>query len=443
MNRAPTRHCAVETIATLTLVASVAMGSAAQGPAQGDALTIRGVTVIDGRGSPPMPNATVTVEHGRITCVGPAGRCVQVAGARQIDGHGRWLMPGLFDAHAHLSENDHPATVRLLHLAFGVTSVRDLGGYADSLIAWRARTSRGDEAGTRIHLAGHPIDGDPPKWPAGNNVARIARTGDEARQLVRDARAGGSDFIKLYAGLTTAAVQAAVLEAHAQGLRVTADLLGWPVPRVDTAVSAGLDGLEHGLQLDELSFKPAGQPRDTVAVAALLSRMRSSGTVLTPTLVYIERAWSAAVPVSAATYRALPPGMQRESGDMLRPLNTWFESASLFTRMFAERGGIIMAGTDSYWRNVYPGDVHRELELLVQCGLTPSQALMAATSIPANWLRADSLGTIAAGKLADLVLLRGDPLADIHNTQHIELVVQGGKVWKPAELVAMARRASR
>jgi imidazolonepropionase-like amidohydrolase len=95
---------------------------------------------------------------------------------------------------------------------------------------------------------------------------------------------------------------------------------------------------------------------------------------------------------------------------------------------------------DSFFINVYPGDVHRELELLVRCGLTPAQALTAATRHPAEWLRAENLGTIAVGKLADLVLLQGDPLADIRNTQRIELVMQGGRLWTPKALLAEARR---
>jgi imidazolonepropionase-like amidohydrolase len=120
----------------------------------------------------------------------------------------------------------------------------------------------------------------------------------------------------------------------------------------------------------------------------------------------------------------------------------WFNAACRAVGMFGARGGIVLAGTDSLFVNVYPGDIHRELQLLVQCGLTPSQALAAATRNPAAWLAASDLGVIGPGKKADLVLLQANPLTDIANTQRIELVIQRGKMWTPKELLAAARRST-
>jgi imidazolonepropionase-like amidohydrolase len=427
------------------LIAWLVAAAGQSADAQDTALAITGVTVIDGTGATPLPNATVIIERGHVTCVGPPKRCRVPATARRIQGQGRWLIPGLIDAHAHHSETRRAKAVGLLHLAFGVTSVRDMGGYADSLLAWRDRRARGIDIGPRIYLAGHPIDGDPAKWPAEYpRVPRIARTTDDARRLVREARAQGSDFIKLYKGLTTDALLAAVAEAHAQGLRVAADLDTWSLARVDSAVAGGIDSFEHGFPFTELGVEtPMSPRRDTSAVAALISRMVAAGTTMTTTLVYIDRFWNAAVPVDAPTFRALPPAMQAESRMWLREANAWWESACAGVRMFIARGGVVMAGTDSYWRNVYPGDVQRELELLVQCGLTPSQALAAATRNPATWLRADSIGTIGVGKVADALLLTANPLTTISNTQRIELVIQGGHVWTQAALLELARKAAR
>jgi imidazolonepropionase-like amidohydrolase len=131
------------------------------------------------------------------------------------------------------------------------------------------------------------------------------------------------------------------------------------------------------------------------------------------------------------------------NADMVRWFNErfgWFHAACRAVGRFAARGGTILAGTDSFYTNVYPGDVHREMELLVRCGLTPAQALAAATRNPAAWLRREDLGTIAAGKIADLVLLQADPLVDIRNAQRIELVIQGGRAWTPKQLMAEASR---
>jgi hypothetical protein len=433
----------------LTVPASVCCGlfALAIAAAQRAVLAIVGVTVIDGGGGPARPNATVVIEEERIACVGSSTDCPVPRGARRIDGRNRWLIPGLFDAHVHVS-GAAGAEVLPLYLAFGVTSVRDMGGDGSLLRSFRRRIAEGTASGPRMFIAGHPIDGDPPRWPAlYPKVPWIARNPDDARRFVRDAKAAESGFVKLYHGLQMPAFEAAVSEAHAQGLKATADLLDWDLPRIRGAVAAGLDGLEHGIVAPELFVPPTGPPRDLSEVDALLSDMKAQGVALTSTLVLFERAWTTHVVADVPTYRALPPALQEQSRAMVQWSNSgdelsWFNRACRAVGMFAARGGTVLAGTDSFFLNVYPGDVHRELELLVQCGLTPAQALAAATRNPAEWLRADRLGGIAAGKLADLVLLQADPLADIRNTQRIELVIQGGRVWTPKELLAEARRSS-
>jgi hypothetical protein len=252
--------------------------------------------------------------------------------------------------------------------------------------------------------------------------------------------------VKLYHGLTPPALAAAVSEAHAQGLKATADLLEWGVPQIRDAVAAGLDGLEHGIVVEELRVPRAGPTPDLAGVEALLADLRTRGVALTSTLVLFERAWLTHI-LDVPTYRALPPALQAQSREMVQWSNdhdelSWFNRACRAVRLFNARGGTILAGTDSFYLNVYPGDVHRELELLVQCGLTPAQALAAATRNPAEWLRAQDLGTLVIGKLADMVLLRADPLADIRNTQQVELVIQGGRVWTPKQLLALAHGSS-
>jgi len=422
------------------LAVSILLVAGAVAFPQTPSLAIVNVTVIDGTGAPPLAGATVVVERDRISCVGPARGCRVPPNARRIAGNGRWLIPGLFDAHVHLSERAS-AAVRALYLAHGITTVRDMGGYASVLAQLQKQLADGSEIGPRVFMAGHPIDGDPPRWPAlYADVPRIARTEEDARRFVREAKESKADFVKLYHGLAMPAFEAAVTEAHVNGLKATADLLAWELPRIEQAIAAGLDGLEHGLVVSEVDANESSS-----RIEALLSQMQSRHVVLTTTLVLFERVSSTLMPVDAPTYRVLPRSLVELSEEMVRWSNSkeawWLNRTCRVARLYQERGGQLLAGTDSFYLNVYPGDIHRELQLLVQCGLTPAQALAAATRAPAEWLRANDLGTLTTGKLADMVLLEADPLADIRNTQKIALVIQGGKVWTPRALLAIAHRS--
>lgn len=404
--------------------------------AQARPLVITGATVIPGTDSKPRPGASVVIEGGHIACVGSPAACPAPRGARTINGHGRWLIPGLFDAHVHITEEQ--GRFGPLYLAFGITSVRDMGGYVDSLLALRAKIAAGRALGPRVYFAGNPIDGDPPEWPnLYPKVPVVVRTAGEARQAVREAKAAGVDFIKLYHGLSPSLLAAAVSEAHAQGLKATADLIPWRFAP-DSAISAGLDGFEHTVPPPDGDFEI--WTHDSVRMDALMDRIRASGAAVTSTMVIFER-FLPTLPITEPSYQALPPALQQRSAEMLRDSRTGrlLSYACRIARAVSVKGGLLLAGTDSYFMVSYPGDLHRELELLVGCGLTPKQALAAGTRNPARWLGADSLGTIERGKVADLVLLRGDPLADIRQTRRIELVITGGQVHSPSTLIANAR----
>lgn len=416
-------------------VVALAVCGVAPAAAQ-DELAIVGATVITEAGAPPLPDGSVIVRDGRVACVGPAEHCPVPDGARVIDGRGRWLMPGLFDAHVHLTEE--AGRFEPLYLAFGITSVRDMGGYADTLRDLRARIDAGAEPGPRIWFAGHPLDGDPPRWAGGSYplVPVSVRTPDEARAAVRAVRASGADFVKLYMGLDATLLAAAVDEAHAQGLRATADLMPWRFG-ADSALAAGLDGFEHMLP------PPGRNPRiweaDSAQMQGLVDRAVASGASLTTTLVLYER-WIPALPEAEPTFQALPPALRRRSTAMLRSLfGVELDYACRTARAFARAGGLVLAGTDSYFTSVYPGDLHRELELLVNCGLTPAQALAAGTRNSARWLGVHEVGSLAPGQVADMILLNADPLADIRATRAIQLVIARGRVYTPAELLAAAR----
>ena len=202
---------------------------------------------------------------------------------------------------------------------------------------------------------------------------------------------------------------------------------------------ARLDGLEHGIPPGALR----GATLDSAHTARVAAALVAGGTSLTSTLVVFDRL-RAPLPVDAPTYRALPPALQQRSAAMLEAINGPFASACRAVRAVAAAGGRVLAGTDSYFLASYPGDVHRELELLVQCGLTPAQALAAGTRAPARWLgAADSLGAVAPGQLADLLVLGGDPLADVRNTWRIRAVVANGRLYPRAALDALVAGAAR
>jgi imidazolonepropionase-like amidohydrolase len=326
-----------------------------------------------------------------------------------------------------------------LYLAFGITSVRDVGGYIEPLLALRARIEAGSALGPRLYIAGNPIDGHPPEWPSlYRDVPVIVHTAEEARQAVRKAKAAGVDFIKLYHGLNPSLLEAAVSEAHGLGLKATADLFPWRFG-ADSAISARVDGFEHTVPPPDGDFDI--WTKDNARMDALIDRIVASGTAVTSTMVIFER-MVPILPSNEATYKALPPALQQRSEEMVRASSSRRRLSYVcqIARAMAAKGGLVLAGTDSYYMFSYPGDLHRELELLVGCGLTPKQALAAGTRNPALWLGVNNLGTIERGKVADLVLLRGDPLADIRQTRRIDLVITRGQVHSPNELVTRARK---
>jgi imidazolonepropionase-like amidohydrolase len=419
----------------LLLVALSFLGSRAP-YAQARPLVIAGATVISGADSAPRTEASVVIEGGHIACIGSPATCPEPRGARTINGRGRWLIPGFFDAHVHITEEQ--GHFGPLYLAFGITSVRDVGGYVDLLLALRARIVAGAALGPRIYLAGNPIDGDPPEWPPlYPSVPVVVRTADEARKAVRKAKVMGVDFIKLYHGLNPSLLAAAASEAHRQGLKATADLNPWRFAP-DSALGAGLDGFEHTVPPPNGDFEI--WTHDSAQMNALVDRIRASGAAVTTTMVLSER-FLPSIPTQEPTYQALPPRLQQRSAVMVRGSRSGrtLSYTCRTARALAAKGGLVLAGTDSYFMVSYPGDLHRELELLVGCGLTPKQALAAGTRNPARWLGADTLGTIERGKVADLVLLRGDPLADIRQSRRIELVITRGQVHRPSALIANAR----
>lgn len=455
------------------LVVWLVLGAAAPAPGQEPrTVAITSVTVINPADSAaPLTNQTILIQDGMIRSIGPTLGTEVPRGARRIDGRGKFAMPGLWDSHVHFM-NTGPGALALF-LAHGVTTVREMGGYLDSTLAWRARMQAGALAGPRIITPGPLLES--PRYLQGVRE-RSARPGqeqlalrvlpyrvgvgnaEEARVAIDSLTGLGVDFVKFRTVATPEAYYAILREAKRAGLRVA----GHPpaVASLQAALDSGQADIEHAF----FPLLSAGAPerRDSV-----IARFVRYGAWYTPTLVV-----SRAVTLSGdSAYRLLFGERQEQVDERRRYASDWllgwwrtqveerradtstararliqqaYESSLEDVRRMRAAGVRLLAGTDAGSVLIYPGfSLHEELELLVTAGgLSPREALRAATIEPARFARLDDrLGAIASGRIADLVLLDADPLADIRNTRRIAAVVQAGRVLTRPELERLLESA--
>jgi len=421
-------------------------------------VAITHVAIVDPAGSASQQDMTVVVDGGRITSVTLSARASVPAQARVIDGSGRFLIPGLWDMHVHtVTPSGRPLLA--LYVANGVTGVRDMAADWTTLQHWRRQIAEGTLVGPRIVASGPYLEGHD------NIIPHIeVHTADDARRAVDSLGRLGVDFVKVHSAVPRAAFFAAVREARARHLAVAGHLS--PGVTVVEASDSGQRSLEH-----LLGFVNRCTPAESVAFAGVDALRRivfgaCSTRDQTPIYEHLARNGTWVTPTLAASYefavlpeRAVPADtLSRFISDSLRaylthifdaPPNLPSDAGVLGRRLFAKRqetvgalgraGVRLLAGTDAPMRNSPPGfGLHEELALLVQSGLSPLAALRAATYEPARYFDAlDSLGTIAPGKLADLVLLDGDPLADIRNTRRIAAVLTRGRVYDRPALDAL------
>jgi imidazolonepropionase-like amidohydrolase len=395
-----------------------------------------------------IPDQLVVVNNNRIISVGKSVTAGAIP-ARLIDATGKTLLPGLWDMHAHVTDNDG-----LLNLAAGVTTVRDLANDTDSLLARRQRIMDGKEIGTRIVLAGI-IDGrDAFHGP----TKVLVSTEAEARAAVDNYKRLGYVQIKIYSSVKPELVPAIIDEAHKSGLRVSGH-----IPAEMTAaqcVELGYDEIQH-MNFLILNFFPEVKNTNTIArlvepakrgagldltspqVQSFIKLLQDHHTKLDLTLSifedeYLNRAGQIPIGYQAIASR-LPAQVRR--GLLTTGLTPPAGMDETYRKSFAKmmefagllyRSGIpIEAGTDS----MAGFALHRELELDVEAGIPASQVLQNATLNAARIMSLDKeLGSIAPGKLADLTLVDGNPAADIHDIRKTELVVKDGVLYRSAEL---------
>jgi imidazolonepropionase-like amidohydrolase len=433
--------------------------------AQNAPLFIQHVAVVDVVAGRVLPDMTVEIRGRTIAAVDSAPRIRVTRDARIVDGRGKYLIPGLWDMHVHLSFPVGAAQIFLpLMVANGVLGARDMHSFLLPILSLKRAVASGTQIGPRLFVAGTAVDGPNSYLPA----ARVVRTPEEARTAVRELKAAGVDFIKVYSSLPKDLYLAVASEAKNDGIPFVGH-----VPYLVTAAEAsdaGQKSLEHltevdvGTSSDEAAIKAEELEAmnqkhgyipdpvrlkstfDSAKTGALFERFRRNDTWQVPTLVVFYQEIQIA-------------DTSRRGNDSLlvyipKMLRDYWRSlpVDIATKMVAlgavhadlvgrlNRAGVrMLAGSDCPNPFVYPGfSLHDELGLLVRSGLTPAEALRTATINPATFLGlTDSLGTVASGKVADLVLLDANPLTDIANTKRIRAVIQGGHLWNRGALDAM------
>jgi imidazolonepropionase-like amidohydrolase len=411
---------ALSAVAAADQVADLARIGKAVPPQRTGAYVIAGATIIDGTSRPALPDAVLIVRDGRIDAVGLASAVPIPPGLPVVEGKGLFVIPGLWDAHAHVGQAD----LAPVYLASGVTTVRDMGGDFEFLTRFRDAIDKG-APGPRVLLAGL-VDG-----PGDRAFGAVtASTPDEGRAVVRRYHAARFQQVKIYSLVPVDTVHAIVAEAHKLGMTVTGHVPTGMTSQ--SAVEAGLDSLAH------MQLRGGAGPD---ALNEQIAFFKKHKTVMDPTTSWNElggRPSSVRLDSFLPGVAGLPLPLKRLFDSMPGGNSdpaAWrarlVESARLL-KLAVDAGLLVVAGTD---KGVPGFSLHRELELYVEGGMTPLQAIQTATSMPARAMKLEKdLGTIETGKRADLVVLSADPRAAISNVRSVRWVVTNGRLYDPAAL---------
>jgi imidazolonepropionase-like amidohydrolase len=399
-------------------------------PSAASTIAIVGATLIDGRGGPAVTDSVVIVHGDRITAVGKRTSVTIPREAQVVEANGLTLLPGLIDSHFHIDGDD---PLPALYLSHGVTSLRDPGQWIEAYDAARKAAA----PVPRLFLCGPHLDSPPPAYPTDSYIVRDA---EETRLAVNRFVDDGASAIKVYFRLPLALIKVAIDTAHARGVPVMGHL---EIVDARDAINAGIDGIEHATSFGTalLPLREAEKYRQAVLAdnnarregryqvwnsidlntpqaRALFKLIVDRGVFVSPTLAVFER--------------------QTGDKDTTAVHVHAFKQMEAFVGLVKKAGAKVVVGSHSDVPHAKRGWAYqRELELLVESGLTPMEAIVAGTSENARYFHIDDrLGSVEVGKLADLILVQGDPLKDINNMRRIQRVMLNG-IWQKAEAEGM------
>jgi imidazolonepropionase-like amidohydrolase len=422
------------------------------------------VRVVDGTGSPARDGQTIVIANGRITAVGPSASVRPPQGARVLDLAGHTVVPGLVGMHNHTFYTTRGRSVQLqfssprLYLASGVTTIRTTGGTSPyHEINMKRAIEAGEVPGPRMHLTGPYITGP-------GDAASMAQvsTPEQARRLVAYWADEGVTWFKAYTDISREALGAAIQEAHRRGLKFTGHLCS---VSYSEAIALGIDALEHGFFTnsdyadDKVADRcPAGMRNslltvdmDGPEVRRTIRDMVEHGVAMTSTLAVYELSFPDRPPLEDRVLEALAPEARQEYLDTRRQISEraaqstqpeLFRRAQRFEYDFVKAGGLLAAGVDPTGiGGALPGfGDQRNYELLIEAGFTPEEAIRILSLNGAIVLGVDgTLGSIEVGKTADLVVIRGDPVADHAAIRNVTTVFKDGVGYDSARLIASVR----
>jgi len=393
---------------------------------------IVGGRLIDGTGRPPIENSVVVLREGKIVAAGPAESTQVPAGAQVIDAHGKSVLPGLWEMHAHFEQVEWGP----IYLATGVTTARDVGNEREFIVAVRDAIANGRGIGPRLVMAG-VVDGTS---PLALGIIRVD-TPEQAREQVQKYHAEGFQQIKIYSSVKANILPIVTAEAHRLGMTVTGHI---PIGmNAIQGVEDGMDQINHVEYVTEVMMDPKTHAiaPDSPQVARVIQLLKEHHTVVDPTLALLEIiTHSLQEPVST-----FEPGITRVAPELKEGLETMgvpadraqnaaaqFNALVETVHILHQAGIPMVAGTDQ----AVPGfSLDREIELYVKAGFKPMEAIQAATLVPARamGMEKDS-GTVEAGKRADVILVDGNPLENISDIRKVDTVFAAGKMYKPAPL---------
>ena len=452
------------TTATATLGAVLALlattgPAGAQRPLQGSAaadfvtidaevVALTGATLIDGTGGPVRRGQTVLIEGNRISAVGPDGQVEIPGSAETMDLSGHTVIPGMIGLHNHLyytaaggraAQLTHSAP--RLYLGSGVTTVRTTGSrqpYAE--INLRAEIEAGRAPGPRIHITAPYITGG-----GGISGMTMLESPEQARRFVRYWAAEGATWLKAYTRISSEALGAAIEEAHAQGIKVTGHICSVSFTE---AVELGIDNIEHGLPTNSDYYPGRGKdecPNDIMSQALSVDvnspevehtfrTMIDAGVPMTSTLAVYELFFQGRPVRDQRTLDAMSPAVREDylaskaQIDEIGRDPAGLLNAIAYEKKFYDSGGVLAAGVDPTGNGgALPGyGDQRNYELLSEGGFAPADAIRVMTANGAMILGEDDLGTVEAGKIADLVVLSGDLTADPSVIRNVTVVFKDG-----------------